>query len=83
MRYLISYDLRAPNRDYERLYSALDGIGAKRVLESAWAVQVTNMGAAGIRDWVRQYTDDDDGVLVSPLQTDWAAWRAQVNINDV
>lgn len=83
MRYLISYDLRAPNRDYAGLYSALESIGAKRVLESAWTVRVTNMGATGIRDWVRQYTDDDDRVLVSPLQTDWAAWKALVNINDV
>ena len=83
MRYLISYDLRTPGKDYARLYEALEGIGAKRVLDSAWAVRVTNMGAAGIRDWVRLYTDSNDRVLVSPIQSDWAAWSVSIDLNKI
>ncbi|MDE0179180.1 MAG: hypothetical protein OXP36_11345 [Gammaproteobacteria bacterium] len=83
MRYLITYDLRANGRNYQTLYDALESIGAKRVLASSWAVRVGNMNAAGIRDWVRQFVDVNDGVLVSPLQVEWAAWSVQADINTI
>lgn len=37
--YVISYDLRKPDHDYDPLYAALDEIEAKPIQESVWAVR--------------------------------------------
>ena len=42
MRYLISYDLMKPGKNYDALWAALKEIGAKRVLESEWLVKRIN-----------------------------------------
>jgi hypothetical protein len=49
MRYLISYDLRKPDRDYSPLYDELNSLGAKRIQESVWAVRST-LGPGDIFD---------------------------------
>lgn len=37
--YLISYDLRKPDYDYDPVYEELDNLNAKHIQDSLWAVQ--------------------------------------------
>ena len=76
MLYLISYDLMAPGKDYDGLYEALEGIGAKRVLRSVWVVRWSNTSAKQVRDWVKKHTDSDDRLLVGQIDADWATFNA-------
>jgi hypothetical protein len=77
--YLISYDLDKPEQNYDRLIDALIKHGAKNILLSAWGLRTTS-SSVQVRDWVRQYTDVNDRILVTPL-SDWAAWNAMNDIN--
>jgi hypothetical protein len=40
--FLISYDLRKPDFDYQPLYDALDQIHAKHIQESVWGVRTSS-----------------------------------------
>jgi hypothetical protein len=40
--FIISYDLRKPDFDYQPLYDALDKIEAKHLQDSVWAVNTTS-----------------------------------------
>ena len=84
MRYVISYDLLTPGQNYEPLWEALRGLGAQRLLQSQWIVRRINTNAAGLRDFVGQYIDANDRLLVTCLDsTDWASLRVMVNPNTV
>lgn len=54
MRYMISYDLRNPGRNYQTLYDELESFKAKPVLESQWVFRRYNITAQGLRDYFRQ-----------------------------
>ena len=48
--FIISYDLRAPHRDYETLYSAIRSYGIwGRLTESTWAI-VANSTSEQVRN---------------------------------
>lgn len=71
-RYLISYDLRN-KRDYEDLYEAIKSyLKHTQVLESVWAVK-SEKTASEIRDSLKQFIDNDDGLFVSSCP-EGAAW---------
>lgn len=62
--YIISYDLCQPGRDYETLYQALKSFpNWGKLTESTWAV-VTNKTAVEIRDFLRNYIDSNDRLIV-------------------
>ena len=72
--YLISYDLRQPGRDYERLYAAIKAFGTwAHIDESFWAV-VTTQSAVQVRDHLIQFVDSNDRVFVVKSGVE-AAWR--------
>lgn len=71
--YFVNYDLRK-QRNYQDLYVALTGIGAKRVLESVWVLTHNNSSCTVIRDHLRQHIDADDGLVVSQV-SDWASYK--------
>jgi hypothetical protein len=71
-RYLISYDLMTPGKDYAALTQTLQSWGAKRVLLSAWVLKTTS-SAVQVRDALRTVVDPNDRVLVVAL-TGEAAW---------
>ena len=64
---MISYDLRAPGRDYQTLEAALVDIGAVRVLQSQWIAEQLNSTAGRMRDHFLGYVDVDDRLLVVEL----------------
>jgi ABC-type transport system involved in cytochrome c biogenesis ATPase subunit len=72
--YLISYDLRAPGRNYEGLYKALAAAKAVRALESLWLLDDPKTSAA-VRDTLRSHVDQNDGVVVIELNSsNWATY---------
>lgn len=71
--YFVDYDLRK-QRNYQDLYDALDALGAKRVLESLWALSHNNSSCARIRDHLRLHIDADDGLVVTQI-ADWASYK--------
>ena len=71
--YLISYDLRAPGRDYAKLYEAIKKVadGYSRPLESVWIIR-SPKSAAEIRDELQKHVDSNDGLLVIQVLGHWA-----------
>ena len=84
MRYIVSYDLLAPGRDYTTLTNELTKLGAQRVLLSQWIVRRNNTNAEAIRDYLRRFIDSNDRILVTCLDSaDWAGWNLMVDPNTV
>lgn len=69
--YQISYDLRK-QRNYDALYERIKRYDWCHALESNWVI-VSNQSATQIRDHLLEVMDQDDGLLVTRLQSE-AAW---------
>ncbi|MXS74720.1 hypothetical protein CSIV_04280 [Microbacterium sp. CSI-V] len=71
--YIVTYDLRAPGRDYQPLYAYLNSLPyAVRPLESVWLVETT-LSPFELRDALAKVADANDGILVVHACTP-AAW---------
>lgn len=72
--YLVSYDLRAPKRDYQPLHDYLGSLPyAVKPLESLWLVE-TQLTATELRDAIAKVVDGNDGIVVVRTRLP-AAWR--------
>jgi CRISPR/Cas system-associated endoribonuclease Cas2 len=72
--YIISYDLRKPGRNYDKLYEAIKAYGIwAHINESFWAV-VTSQTAVQVRDNLLQHIDSNDRIFIIKSGTE-AAWR--------
>jgi hypothetical protein len=70
--YLIAYDLLKPGQDYQDLYGAIKGLGTwAHPEQSLWLVN-SNASTVGIRDYLLQYMDGNDKLIVFPVGSDWA-----------
>ncbi len=72
--FVLSYDLRNPQRDYSRLYARLSDWDALRIVESGYVVSTNDNESKNIRDDLLDYIDSDDGLFVAKL-TGQAAWQ--------
>lgn len=79
--YFVTYDLRN-SRDYQKLYDALEGFKAVRVLESTWCFNRINTTSEGLRNYFGTFVDGDDGLLVSEA-SDWASRKTNGTPNDL
>jgi hypothetical protein len=77
--FVVSYDLLAPGRDYQKLYEALRAVRAERVLESVWMLKGTYT-AVQLREHFTQFIDANDRLLVAQVG-DWAGWRLRIDPN--
>jgi hypothetical protein len=73
-KYIVSYDLRKPEKDYPDLIAHLQRIGGLRVLLSVWLVK-SQSDHGGLRDQIKTNgkMDDNDRLLVAGLDGR-AAW---------
>ena len=79
--YIIIYDLRAPGRDYNMLYSAIKSYEHwGKMTESAWAV-VSELNSEEIRDHLMKYIDTNDRLMVIK-SGQHAAWENAIAAND-
>ena len=83
--YIITYDLKKPDRNYSGLYEAIKAISGKwaHIAESSWIVETRDETAVSIRDTLKGAMDGNDKLLVCKLlgegawfglskrQTDW------------
>lgn len=72
--HLITYDLRAPGRDYAPVYEYIKSLGKWwHNIESTWIV-VSDLSTVDIRDGLGAIVDGNDKVVVLTLAGP-AAWR--------
>lgn len=72
MKYLITYDLHAPEKEYTPLIAAIKAYGKwAKIGRSCWAIK-TSQSAAAIRDKLHPLLDSDDVLFVCPF-SDWAS----------
>ena len=79
-RYIITYDLSAPGRNYDALYERIKAYGSwAHITESSWAI-VTEATTAQVRDNLREVLDENDKLLVGPLGhgAEWCRLSAEV-----
>lgn len=80
--YIVSYDLRAPERDYSKLHEHLKSYSeSSHPLESVWMV-VSTGSAAEVRDMVVKHVDSDDKVLVVTVTSGWATRNISVRLTN-
>ncbi len=70
--YSVNYDLRAPGRNYDSLYGAIDSYSNCHMLESYWLID-TSKSASEIRDRLQRHIDTTDQLIVTELKKHWAA----------
>jgi hypothetical protein len=76
--YLITYDLRAPGRNYDALYRLLGTTWkGKKLAESVWVAALKGPASA-VRDIIKTAVDRNDRIVVIELngQFDWASIHA-------
>jgi hypothetical protein len=78
--FIISYDLRKPDHDYEPLYEALDELKAKRIHESVWGVR-TNRRADSVFEFLWEHMHNEkDRLFVIPFDKDNQDYRSKAKI---
>jgi CRISPR/Cas system-associated endoribonuclease Cas2 len=76
--YLISYDVRAINHDYEPLYKQLGDWRAAHLQNSVWLAELKGP-AATIRDILQTHMHSNDTICVIQIfpNSDWATRNAR------
>lgn len=73
MVYIVAYDLRKPDRNYDDLIKELTSFGIWwHQSGSVWLI-VTSKTTAEVRDYLMQFIDSNDKLFVSQIQNNWAA----------
>ena len=67
---VINYDLKAPGRNYQPLYDAIETYTHCTILESCWLVDTTK-NAEEVRDHLKGKMDSNDEVFVARLSKNW------------
>lgn len=68
--FIISYDYRNGG-NYNELYAAFEELGAIKVLESTWAIELKeNVSTRKVVEHFSHYFDNEDGFMVSKIAKD-------------
>ncbi|MGG2399314.1 hypothetical protein ACJRW5_20445 [Pseudomonas sp. SH1-B] len=70
--YCVTYDLKAPGKDYTPVHDYLKQFAYCKNLESFWLIDTTKTSAE-IRDDLRNLSDSNDVFFVARLQGSWAS----------
>ncbi len=72
----ISYDLKNPGRDYDKVIGAIQKLGGwAKIQFSHWYVDST-FTAAQARDYLKDFVDTNDSIyVVDSTNNDWASWN--------
>ncbi|MBI1896979.1 MAG: hypothetical protein HYZ57_07945 [Acidobacteria bacterium] len=80
--YLITCDLRFSGGGYDSLKERLRTLGAVQVLDDQWAMR-SKESAAHLRDELRSFLDDRDGIVVVEVGEERASRRARRNLAEL
>jgi len=72
--YLVTFELRSPDRDYQALFDALNAFTHCQSSESIWFIR-SDETHKEIRDNLRVCIDPEDQLFVSRIRYGWAAWN--------
>lgn len=73
--YAITYDLHAPQQDYDKLHDSIKSLGAySKSFDSFWLVD-SSLKASEIRDKIKSVVDSDDILLVIEVKKHWASFN--------
>lgn len=79
--YIIVYDLRTPGRNYAQLYDAIKSYQIwGKITESTWAI-VTETDHVSIRNYLMQFIDQNDRIMVI-RSGQHAAWNNALANNE-
>ena len=71
-RYIVTYDLLQPGRNYDDLYERIRSYSSSvRITESSWGI-ATDQESKEVRDYLKPALDNNDELLVGRLGT--SAW---------
>ncbi len=70
--YCVTYDLKAPGRNYDEVFDYLKNFTYCKHLESFWLIDTT-LTAAQLRDGLKSRVDSNDILFVARLQREWAS----------
>jgi hypothetical protein len=70
---LVTYDLKAPGRNYQPVHDYLKRFSYCKGLESTWLLD-TNRSASDIRDDLKTLVDPNDVIFVVWLMQVWASF---------
>ena len=70
---LVTYDLRAPGRNYQPVWDYLKTFTYCKGLESVWLLDTTTPTTA-IRDKLKGLIDANDRMFVVKITNDWASY---------
>lgn len=82
MTMTVDYDLNKPGQNYERLFKALETLGAKRILLSKWILS-SNLTAEALGTYLGQFIDANDRLFVAELVGNWWGWNLMFNPKDL
>jgi hypothetical protein len=71
---LVTYDLRAPGRNYAPVWAYLGGFTHCKGMESVYLLD-TNVTPETIRDALRGMVDSNDRVFVVEITRRWNSWN--------
>lgn len=81
--YMVSYDLLTPGQNYEGLWTELQRLKAKRILQSQWVIR-NSASAVVLRNHFQQFIDYNDRLFVNALDLqDWASWNIRFDLNNL
>jgi hypothetical protein len=79
-RYVVTYDLRTPGKDYSSLISKIKTYSYSKICESVWIVK-SNHSSSEVRDSLLNEIDYNDRLFVAKL-TGEAAWHNCIDSTD-
>lgn len=75
--YSITYDLKAPGRDYSGMYKAIKSTGTWwHYLESTWLV-ATDESPSQIGEKLRRHIDQNDRLLIIEIRNNKDGWLSK------
>lgn len=76
--YVISYDIRSKNHQYQPLYDQLDAWAAKPLLDSVWVATIEKT-ASEVLDELKKHVHSNDSLAVVEIfrKSDWATRKSK------
>jgi len=78
MIFLITYDLKAPKKDYEGLYEDIKKCGSSwvRPVGSVWLIE-TDRTTEEVAEILTGHLDEDDRLFVAQCEGKWASFNLE------
>ena len=67
MKYMVCYDLRNDDDNYDDLYEELERLDAEPILESQWMINIQNTDPNKLRRHFRKLIGGDGRLLIIPF----------------